>query len=216
MYKKIMIAILCLALLSGCKQISSDDDYVSLVYNCFSTDAMTNNVSLGYKYYIPKGVRQLKDFNYNQSFLIEDNYLYLYVDIISYFYQKKLNVAKHNNVYYYHPFEFDNKVGYILILNNDNLQEYYLSIVYNYSKIEGYVKKDKLNKVITLSSIILNSIEYNHVVIEKILDGDFGQFSEFTYEVDKPEGSSSNFSQYLEENVQKDEDEDNTEQLPGE
>ena len=39
--------------------------------------------------------------------------------------------------------------------------------------------------------------------IEKILDGDFGQFSEFTYEVDKPEGSSSNFSQYLEENVQK-------------
>ena len=216
MYKKRMIAILCLVLLSGCKQISSDDDYVSLVYNCFSTDTMTNNVSQGYKYYIPKGVIQLKDFNYNQSFLIEDNYLYLYVDVISYFYQKKLNVAKHDNVYYYQPFEFDNKVGYILILTDDNLQEYYLSIVYNYSKIEGYVKKDKLNKVITLSSIILNSIEYNDVVIEKILDGDLGQFSEFTYEVDKPEGSSSNFSQYLEENVQKEDDEDNIEQLPGE
>ena len=44
-----------------------------------------------------------------------------------------------------------------------------------------------------------------------------GQFSEFTYEVDKPEGASHNFSQYLEEYVQKDEEEiENTEQLPDE
>jgi hypothetical protein len=39
-----------------------------------------------------------------------------------------------------------------------------------------------------------------------------GQFSEFTYEVEKPESANSNFSQYLEEYVQKEE----TEQLPDE
>ena len=52
-----------------------------------------------------------------------------------------------------------------------------------------------------------------HQVIEKILEGDLGQFSEFAYEVEKPEGASSNFSQYLEEYVQK---EENFEQLPDE
>ena len=50
-------------------------------------------------------------------------------------------------------------------------------------------------------------------MIEKVLEGDLGQFSEFTYEVKKPDGASSNFSQYLEEYVQK---EDETEQLPDE
>ena len=100
-----------------------------------------------------------------------------------------------------------------LLEKND--EQYYLSVVYNYSKIEGYVEKKMINKVITLSSIILNSIDYNEMVIEKILEGDLGQFSEFTYEVDKPEGASSNFSQYLEEYVQKD-DEEKEEKLPGE
>ena len=52
-------------------------------------------------------------------------------------------------------------------------------------------------------------------MIEKILEGDLGQFSEFTYEVDKPEGASSNFSQYLEEYVQK-EDTEEMEKLPDE
>ena len=51
------------------------------------------------------------------------------------------------------------------------------------------------------------------IVIEKVLSGDLGQFSEFTYEIDKPDGASSNFSQFLEEYVQKEED---TEQLPDE
>ena len=62
----------------------------------------------------------------------------------------------------------------------------------------------------------MNSIDYNQNVIEKILEGDLGQFSEFTYEVDKPEGASSSFSQYLEEYVQKEEEEEPTEQLPSE
>ena len=67
-----------------------------------------------------------------------------------------------------------------------------------------------------MSSIILNSIEYNYIVIDKILEGELGQFSEFTYEVDKPEGASSNFSQILEEYVQKDDEEEISKGLPDE
>ena len=125
----------------------------------------------------------------------------------------KLEKPNISNESYYEIFNLGDKNGYIFIEKNN--EQYYLSVVYNYSKIEGYVEKEMINKVITLSSIILNSIDYNEMVIEKILEGDLGQFSEFTYEVDKPEGASSNFSQYLEEYVQKD-DEEKEEKLPGE
>lgn len=218
MRKKIIFVIVCLLLLSGCSQVIDNNDYVLRVYSCLNSNNMTNNVALGYKYYLPKGVKKLKDYDYNQVFLADGEYLYLYVDIISYYYKKGIPSISYDDFYYYETFSYNNKNGYILILDNDSDDEdkYYLSILYNYSKIEGYVSHDKLNKIITLSSIILNSIDYNQNVIEKILAGDLGQFSEFTYEVDKPEGASSSFSQYLEEYVQKEEEEEPTEQLPSE
>lgn len=211
MYKKLLLIIFCLLLLSGCKSITEDDNYIEKIYNCLKNDSMTNTVALGYKYYLPKGVKKLKDYDYNQAFLVDNCYLYLYVDIISYYYEKELQKPNEEDTYYYETIEHDNKNGYILIKETEE-EQYYLTIVYNYSKIEGYVSKNKINKMITLSSIILNSIEYNQSVIEKILEGDLGQFSEFTYEVNKPDGASSNFSQYLEEYVQK----EDTEQLPDE
>lgn len=211
MYKK-LIVILCLLLLSGCKQIDNKDDYVTNVYDCLTEKNITNEVALGYQYYLPKGVRKLKDYDYNQVFLVDGNYLYLYVDIISLFNEKKLQEPTEIKGYY-EKFTSNNKSGYILV--EDNEEQCYFSLVYNYSKIEGYVPKKNINKIITLSSIILNSIDYNDSVIKKILEGDLGQFSEFTYEVDKPEGASSNFSQYLEEYVQK-EDTEEMEKLPDE
>ena len=213
MHKKIIL-IFCLLLLNGCKQVIDNNNYVDKVYNCLKKEKITNEVALGYKYYLPKGVKKIKNFDYNQIFLVDDCYLYLYVDIISLFHNKELKISNNDEIYYYEVFEFEGEKGYIKILENND--EYYLNIIYNYSKIEGYVPKEKINKVITLSSIILNSIEYNYTVIEKILEGDLGQFSEFTYEVDKPEGASSNFSQLLEEYVQKDDEEDIVEGLPDE
>lgn len=210
MHKK-LILIFCLLLLSGCKQVVDDTNYVGKVNNCLKEDIITNGVGLGYKFYVPKGVKKLKDFDYNQFFLIDDTYLYLHVDIISFYYKEELQYPKIDNVYYYETFEFNNKKGYILIEENE--EQYYFNITYNYSKIEGYTQENNLNKIITLSSIILNNIDYNNTIIEQILKGDLGQFSEFNYEVKKPEGASSNFSQYLEEAVQSDEE---GEQLPDE
>ena len=213
MHKKIVLIIFCLLLLSGCKKINDNSDYIEKVYNCLNEKSIANQVALGYKYHLPKGVKKIKDYDYNQVFLIDNCYLYLYVDIISFFHKEELEKPNISNESYYEIFNLGDKNGYIFIEKND--EQYYLSVVYNYSKIEGYVEKEMINKVITLSSIILNSIDYNEMVIEKILEGDLGQFSEFTYEVDKPEGASSNFSQYLEEYVQKD-DEEKEEKLPGE
>ena len=211
MIKKLFIVFL-LFLLLGCKKIDINEDYASNVKNCLNDTKITNNVALGYRYYIPKGVRKIKDYDYNQVFLVDDFTMYLYVDIISYFYQEKQTSNREiSGDYYYQPIEYQGKTGYLRIVQKD--EDYFVTIEYHYSKIEVYTSKESLSKVITMASIILNSIDYNDTVIEKVLEGDLGQFSEFTYEVDKPDDASSNFSQFLEEYVQKEEEK---EQLPGE
>jgi len=213
MHKKILL-ICFVFLLVGCKKIESNENYIGFVNNCLNDDYVTNEVSLGYQYYIPKGVKKVHDYDYNQVFLVDDSKMYLYVDIISYFYQEqKSDNLTGNGDYYYQPINYQKKNGYLSIVLKD--EQYFVTIMYHYSKIEVYTTKENLSKVITLASIILNSIDYNDTVIEKVLQGDLGQFSEFTYEVDKPDDASSNFSQLLEEYVQKEEEEEN-EQLPGE
>ena len=212
MYKKILF-ICFIFLLAGCTNINDSQDYVSLVKNCFTSKNVVNDVSLGYKYYVPKGVEKIHDYDYNQVFLSNDSSIYLYVDIISYYYKKDLQSQKTGKEFYYETFQKGNKKGYIKIEQEGDT--YFVNIVYHYSKIEFYSDFNHLNKLITLSSVMLNSITYNDTVIEKVLEGNLGEFSEFTYEVKKPDGSSSNFSQYLEEYVQK-EEQRKKEKLPDE
>ena len=211
MYKKIVLICFVL-LLCGCKKLEDSTNYVGFVNDCLKDKTLTNRVALGYQYYVPRGVKMEHDYDYNQIFLVDGSYLYLYVDIISYYYQKDLQNIELGEDFYYESIQFKDKKGYIKINKIDD--KYFLSILYHYSKIEVYTTYEKLNEMITISSIILNSIEYNDTVIKKILDGDLGEFSEFTYEVDKPEGAISNFSQYLEEFVQKEEKKE--EELPDE
>ena len=87
MYKKILF-ICFIFLLAGCTNINDNKDYVSLVKNCFTSKKVINDVSLGYKYYVPKGMEKIHDYDYNQVFLNEDVSIYLYVDVISYYYKK--------------------------------------------------------------------------------------------------------------------------------
>ena len=106
MKNKILIISL-LFLLLGCKKVEvNNKNYIELVNNCLSNYKIANNVSLGYKYYVPKGVKKIKDFDYNQIFLIEDSRVYLYVDIISYFYDKKLISVNKDNVFYFQNLTF--------------------------------------------------------------------------------------------------------------
>lgn len=209
MHKKILL-ICMLLLLVGCSRIEKTDNYKTIINKSMVVKINTNNVSLGYKYYIPKGIKKINDYNYNQVFLVDESKIYLYVDIISYYYKKELKHAKNEQAIYYEEFNKNQKNGYIEI--QEYKEKYFLKMGYNYSKIEVYTDKENLNKIIALSTIILNSIDYNNNVIEKVLEGDFGEFSEISYKIEKPEDASNNFSQYLEEYVQK----GKKEQLPEE
>ena len=133
MIKKLFIVFL-LFLPLGCKKIDINEDYVSNVVSCLNDTNITNSVALGYKYYIPKGVKKIKDYDYNQVFLLDDSKIYLYVDIVSYFYNKELKLENSDNVFYYEEFRVNDKPGYIRIDKVD--AKYFVSITYNFSKIE--------------------------------------------------------------------------------
>ncbi len=202
MQKKILLVSILILILSGCVKIDkSNQNYISIINNCLNTKTISNDVALGYKYYLPKGVKLIKNYDYNQKFSVGQNDLYMYVDINSYYYKSKLKKQTSDN-YYYHKIKKGKKTGYISISKSNNL--YFTKIVYNYAKMEFYSNSNDLNNLITLSTIILNSIDYNDIIIEKVLGENLGDYSEITYELKKPEDASNDFSQYLEEYVQED------------
>ena len=86
--KKLIICLLFLLL--GCKRIDNNDNYIEYVYNCLNNKNITNNVSLGYKYYLPRGIKKIHDYDYNQVFLTKETKFYLYVDVISYYHKNEL------------------------------------------------------------------------------------------------------------------------------
>ena len=202
MQKKILLVSILILILSGCMKIDKNSqNYISIINNCLNTKTISNDVALGYKYYLPKGVKLIQNYDYNQKFSVGQNDLYMYVDINSYYYKSKLKKQTSDN-YYYHKIKKGKKTGYISISKSNNL--YFTKIVYNYAKMEFYSNSNDLNNLITLSTIILNSIDYNDIIIEKVLGENLGDYSEITYELKKPEDASNDFSQYLEEYVQED------------
>ena len=204
--KRSIIIILCVLMLTGCVRIDNSTlEYDSLVKNViYNHHDYTNEVGLGYKYLIPKGVKLIEDNFNNQVFLYNDTKIYIYVDITSYYYKNKLNYKVNNlgDVFYYKEFNNNDKEGYIYIEEKDEV--YFVKIVYNYAKVEFYANKNNLNSIISLSTIVIDSINYNDLVIEKLLDDNKNTGTEITYKLDKPEGVSGDFSQYLEEYITED------------
>ena len=135
--KKIMLLIVIALILTGCTKIDNNID------NIISATMMkeiknVNTVSTGYELYIPMGVIQLVDNEYNQKFMIRNTHIYLYVDTISYYYKNSLNYKNLDSYnYYYKEINFNNKTGYIGINKLDD-GNFFVTIIYNYSKIEFY------------------------------------------------------------------------------
>lgn len=207
MYKKKVILLVIIALiLTGCTRIDSNVD------NIISATMMreiksVNTVSTGYELYIPVGVMQLVDNEYNQKFKIRDTHVYLYVDTVSYYYKNSLNYKSDGNYnYYYKEITLNGKTGYVGINKLDD-GSFFVEIVYNYSKIEFYTSSEDLPIVIADSLMIVNSIKYNDNLIKLELDNTTSDGRDVKYELDKPKDSESTFSQTLQEYVEEEETE---------
>ena len=207
MYKKRIILLVIMALImTGCTKIDNNID--NIVSATMSEEInRVNTVSTGYELYIPIGVTQLVDNEYNQKLKIRDTHVYLYVDMVSYYYENRLNfksVEDYN--YYYKEIELNDKTGYIGINKLDD-GSFFALIVYNYSKVEFYTNEVDLPIITSYSLMILNSIKYNNNLIKISLGNIANDSREVKYELDKPKDSESTFSQYLQEYVEDEETE---------
>lgn len=209
--KKILLPLFVILLLTGCTKIDKETkEYKDIVNNILiNNNHNVNKASMGYKYYMPIGVSLTYNSDFNKEFKIKDTKIVLFVDIISYYYKNSLNYELENkNIYYYAKIDD----GYIAIQENED--NYYLKIVYNYAKIESFVKEDNLIDIIAYSTIILNSISYNDNLISNTIEKGINIGNEITYEIEKPDDSVSKFSQYLQEYVQDSSDSTEKSDLP--
>lgn len=171
---KKLIIIVCLLLVCGCSVVRIDttdiDNIVSVVLSKDNT--LYNQIGKGYKYYVPRGVSYM-DTNANNDVLYSNgNYYYLYIDIVSYYYQVTKAYEVHSNAYYSKVIDMDGKKGYLEI-NEQNDGRYFVEFMYNYAKIEAIVDKEDINDVILDSSYILSTVKFNNNVIKTMLDDNF-------------------------------------------
>ena len=181
--KKIILLGLITLILTGCTIVRIDttsiDNIVSVVLSKENT--LYNRVGRGYKYYVPRGVTYIDSSGSNDKLYSNGVYYYLYLDEISYYYQKSLDYKEDDSKYYSRKIDNDGNLGYLEITKQDDL--YLIEFVYNYARIEALVPEEDINDTVLNSSYILSTIKYNNNIVKLSLEDDFLQNKEEKYDV---------------------------------
>lgn len=193
-------------MLTGCTKL--DNNIESIVNVVLNTEQKVNTVSTNYKIYVPNGLIQIEDNDYNQIFKFKDRYIYLYVDTISYHYRNHTNYENTKTYnYFYKKLNNYNKTGYLGIDQVDT-DLFYVKLIYNYAKIEFYSNQENLSLMVTNSLLMVNSIKYNDNLISASLGDDNIAGKDIKYELDTPEGTESSFNDVLQQYVIEEEDQE--------
>lgn len=197
--KKITILLLSVILLTGCTVVRIDTKSIDNTINVVLSkkNQLYNQVGKGYKYYIPRGVNYIDTSELNDRLYSNGNYYYLYIDVISYYYQKEFDYQINKNAYYSRKLNFNGQHGYLEI--NKNKDKYFIEFMYNYAKIEAMVDKEDINDVVLNASYILSTIKFNSNVIKLMLDEDFFSKKEKKYDIFTSKKNISNFVEYFDE-----------------
>ena len=200
--RRLIVFVLLITLFTGCSRIDNSEDYIAIVNDVSSyNNNKLNTATTGYKYYLPIGVRVVKNLDFNQVFSVLNTNMYMYVDVVSYYY-KNFNNSKVGNDfnYYYENISNNGNFGYIGINKEDD--SYFTVVSYNYAKIEFYANKSNLSSIIGYATLVLDSIEYNDNVVEKYISSNDIVSNDTVYSIKKPSDTNSKFNQYLQEYVQ--------------
>lgn len=196
--KKVIMIFLSLLLLTGCTFVNVSDKKVDDIIDEVLTKnvQLYNNVFEGYKFYAPRGLKVIDKNKYNCKILSEDNVLYLYVDVVSYYYKVKNKYSTNDKKVLSKEIDYDGKSGYIEITEVNN--KYFVEFMYNYSKIETYIEKKYLNDAVLNMTYILSSMSYNDKVIETLIDEDTLDYKEEKFNIFESKTENSSFLQALE------------------
>lgn len=198
---KKMVLIMCLLLLTGCSVVRIDTNDIDNIVNIVLSkdNNLFNQIGRGYKYYVPYGVSYIDTTEYNDTLYSNGDYYYLYIDIVSYYYNKENKYKVDENAYYSKIFEIDDKQAYLQI-NETEDKKYLIQFSYNYSKIEVICDYEDINNSILNSSYILSTVKFNNNVIKTVLDEEF-LVNEEKYDVFESKHETDDFLK-LEEEVE--------------
>ena len=198
--KKVLLLCLLL-LLTGCSVVRIDTSSVDNIVNVVLSkdNQLYNHIGKGYKYYIPRGVSYIDTNDYNDVLYSNGIYYYLYIDIISYYYDKVQQYEVNENAYYSKSISINDKDGYLEINKQDD-DRYFIEFMYNYSKIEVIAEYDQINDIVLNATYILSTIKFNDNVIKAMLDDNF-LASEEKYDIFTSKKETDDFLK-LEEEVE--------------
>lgn len=199
--KKLVILLSIILFVTGCSVIRIDNQELTQIINTILKDnnKLYNQSFEGYKYYVPKGMRVIEKHDYNQMLFSNESTYYLYIDVISYYYKSNIEYVIDSSKYLSMELKNNKKEGYIEIEKTAD-KEYFIKSVYNYAKIEVYVKENHLKEAVINVLTILNSISYNESVINSFVGENKLNFTEESFSLfESDEANDKNFLEYIEE-----------------
>ncbi len=196
--KKVLILLLMIFVLTGCNIKELDSDNFDIVIESILKDgSLTNTIGRGYKYYIPAGVKLVESTNYNEKLQYNNDYYYLYVDVVGYYYKTEYEYEIKEDVVLSKKIEHNDKKGYIEITEKDGI--YFIEALYNYAKIEAYVNEKNLKDSFLNIMYTLSSVKFNDYVTELMLKKDILSFNEEKFDAFKSRRKSGSFLDYVTE-----------------
>lgn len=203
--KKIIFLVTLLIFFTGCTVKNIEDlkkeDVVTEALN--NKENAANVAFSGYKFYLPRGTSIVDKREYNSKLLYKGDYYYLYVDIVSYHYNKDFDYDFSNKPYFVKEFVKGGKNGFVEIIEEKDL--YHLIAYYNHAKIEAYVSEKNLNYSVYNSIRLLSSIVYNDIIIDNLI-GETLDYQEEEYNFFESKREDGDFLDYIEEYDYKTED----------
>ena len=198
MLKKILILILLICLATGCTNLSNQDLDGIVSSMLEKENTLYNVVFDGYKYYLPKGLKFVSKDDYNAHLLDgKNNSFYLYVDVLSYYNNTKLDYEENKDSYYSKKLDYRNQEGYLEITEIGENGYYFIEYMYHYGKMEAYVKEEDIKDAVTYMSSVLSSLTFNRTVLETLIGNNIIDYKEETYDVMKPKGNNVTQDTYL-------------------
>lgn len=198
--KKMILVLALVILFTGCdvKNVT-DKDIENIINETLELKIQgSNNNFKGYKYYIPRGFTLQNKKGNNYMLLSNGDYYYLYVDIVSYFHKKNVETTFEDDLYFSKEISYNDIKGYVKVSKQkDNL--YFIEMVYNYSKIEAYVKNENLESALKNSLRILASVKYNDIILDTMIGEKTLSYEEEVYNFFESKREEGNFLDYIEE-----------------
>ena len=199
MYKKIILIALSFFLF-GCTSNINQMTFREIIDESIQEEKSFVNINnKGYKYHLPSEFTVVEDNDYIQKLSSKNRTYYMNIDIVSYYYKNRLETKHSLDDYEYYTFDNGDKQGYLKITKNN--KNFVVELCYNYAIIEVEVEESELRYAVSRGILILDSIKYNDLVIEKYIVENSIENSETVYNIPKPEDkeNSKNVLEHIEE-----------------